>query len=147
MYDGFVDHGLTLDDFGVAMQLDIEHDAIAAGESSFQYVFQGGIHFFQLKTGEKAEAAHVDGKNGDTERRGNARCGEQGAIAAEDQQELRFFRDFEAIASLGQIGQSVGGFQVVQSANPAGLEPAQQGGHNAFQVGTPRAGDYADGVE
>src|SRR6267154_1434220 len=81
----FVHDNLVFDDFGVAMQFDVEHHALAAGKTAGEDLFERGIHFFNCEAGEKAEAAHVDGEDGNAERRRDAGGGEEGAVATEDE--------------------------------------------------------------
>src|SRR5258705_7730162 len=82
--DGFVHHDLVFDDFGVAIQFDVEHHALAAGKTAGEDLFERGIHFFNFEAGEKPEAAHVDGEDGNAERRGDAGGGGESAVATAD---------------------------------------------------------------
>ena len=76
MDDGFVEDALALDDLFVAVKLDAEHDALAGGKVAGEGFFERGIEIFELEAGEEAEAAHVDGKDGNAERSGDAGGGE-----------------------------------------------------------------------
>src|SRR5260221_12493311 len=79
--DCFIHDALPLDHVSVAVQFDVKHDALAAGEAARKDLFQCRIHFLDLEAGEEAEAAHVDGENGNAERGGEAGGGGVGCGA------------------------------------------------------------------
>jgi len=145
--DRLVDDGLALDDFGVAVEFDVEHDALAAGEAAGEDLLERGIHFFDGEAGEKTEAAHVDGEDGDAETSGYACGGEERAVATKNEEELRLLGYFFAGESVRGIVKSAGGFGVVESANAACGEPVEQRRDDDLQIRTPRTGNNADSVE
>src|SRR5215813_7245356 len=81
MNHGFIDNALAINEIPVTLELNTKHDALADGEFPRHSLFEGGIEFLELETSEETEAAHVDGKNGNTERGGDAGSGEQSAVA------------------------------------------------------------------
>jgi hypothetical protein len=145
--DCFIHDALPLDHVSVAVQFDVKHDSLAAGESAGEDLFQCWIHFLDLEAGQEAEAAHVDGENRNAERGGEAGRGEERAVAAEDQQELGLLGDFDAAQALRGIVQRAGGFGVVDGANAVCGKPLEKGRNDGLQIRTPGPGNNADGVK
>src|SRR5262249_5143165 len=110
-------------------------------------VFQCGVELFELKAGEKSQAAHVDWKNGNAERSSHARGSKQSAIAAQHQQELRLLGNLLAGESSGRLVEGGRRFGVVECANAAGFEPVQKAGNDFGEVRPARARNDADSLE
>src|ERR1700745_3751330 len=71
----FVQYALSIDHFAGAFELRANHDPLAERKAAFESVVEGGMQLFQREAGQKAEAAHIDGEDGNSTRGGEARRG------------------------------------------------------------------------
>jgi hypothetical protein len=145
--DGIVQDVLAIEHLAVAQKFDLEHDALAHGRAAGEGLFERGVEFVDGEAGQKAEAAHVDGKNGDATSCGDARGGEERAISAENEKDFRFVGKLLARMALGRIRQSGSGFFIVHHAQALRFEPMEQRRDDCGEIGAARTRNHADGLE
>ena len=132
----------------MAYQRGAEHHPFARLGLACQRFFERRVKFLERETGEKAEAAQVDGQNRDAARGGFARGGQERAVPSENQEQVRFGGELSASEpSRGSVVQGLGGFQVVKSVVAPGGQPFEQSRYHVGDVGAPRPGKDANGMD
>jgi hypothetical protein len=145
--DGVVEDVLLVDGRAIAKELDQEHDAFADGRTTGQGFFESRIEFVNGETGEKAEAAHVDGENRDTPRGSDTRGGEKRAVTAEDEKEVGLASDLVAGKPVSGSGEGAGGFFIVDDAQAVLGKPFEKRRDDDGEIRAARARDDADSFE
>ena len=96
-----------------------------------QCVVERRMQFFQRETGKKAQAAHIDGQDGNPARGGQAGGGEHGAVAAKHEKKLRSVSYALARLALRAVRQAVGCLLVNESRTPRASSHFSKGGTTA----------------
>ncbi len=100
VHGGVVEDVLAIENFAVADELDLNHDALALRGAAGKSFFEGGVEFIHREAGEKAEAAHVDGENGNAAGSGDTRGGKKSTIAAENEKNIGLIGELFARVTL-----------------------------------------------
>ena len=124
--DGVVQRALLFGRLSVVDDFRVEHHAVAGAMLAGQHAFEHGVEFVQRDASQKAEAAEIDREDREIVAVHGAGGGEQGAVAAEHDQQINFGRHFFA----GQ-GRTVGvqggrGARVDEGFDFARMQPIAQ---------------------
>jgi negative regulator of replication initiation len=105
------------------------------------------MELLQSEIREEAQAAHVDGQDRNPARGSETRRGEQSAIAAKHEQELRCVRNLLASVTFRTVRQAVCRLFVDKSLYSSRFEPFQQWGNNDGEIRAAGAGNDAYGLK
>ena len=124
--DGVVQRALLFGRLSEMNDFRVEHHTVAGAMLAGQHAFEYGVEFVQRDARQKAEAAEIDREDREIVAVHGAGGGEQGAVAAEHDQQINFGRHFFA----GQ-GRTVGvqggrGARVDEGFDFARMQPIAQ---------------------
>ncbi len=129
------DETAVADDLGTHHAADLDLGTVVAPG------FEGGVELGEGNLGEEAEGAQVDAEDGGGGAGEGSGCGEEGAVAAEDDDEVGFvFREIDARDGMdaGDVGGTVGIEEIVIVA---GFEPRDEVAEDAGEFRLERLGD------
>ena len=113
-----------------------------AGEN----LFQNRIKFVLRNSRQKAQAAQVDGQDGNFAIRREPRGGKQCSVAAQHDQQVRAAGKILALPRLhGERPETIARFGIAGHLRAMGLQPIDERRNDARDVLAPRAGNNSDG--
>ena len=140
-YDDVVEGVPLFDESAVADDLGAHHAANFDLGAVVAPGFEGGVELREGDFGEEAEGPEVDAEDGGGGAGEGSGCGEEGAVAAEDDDEVGFvFGEIDAWDGMdaGDVGGTVGIEEVVIVA---GIEPRDEVAKDAGEFRLERLGD------
>src|SRR5215472_7898419 len=125
MHNRFVQHPLGSEILAVVRTLHVEQYALVDRGLASEDLLKGWIKLFERETGQKAEAAEIDGENGYAAWSGFSGGGQDGSVSAEHQQQFGVLYDL--LAGFAEVAgiESARGLRIVNDLYALLFQPCQ----------------------